>query len=95
MNAANADGTTALMQAAEGSAYIPNNVPAVTLLLEKKPKLELQDDHGRTALYRAASEGKEEAVRLLLARKADPNHKSNDGSTPLLASVTYGRMPVL
>jgi len=95
VNAANADGTTALMQAAEGSSYMPNNAPAVALLLEKNPKIEAQDNRGRTALYRATAEGKDEAMRLLLARKADPNHKATDGSTPLLAATTYGRLPAL
>lgn len=95
VNAANADGTTALMQAAEGSGYIPNNAPAVAMVLEKNPKIEAQDNHGRTALYRASAEGKEDAMRLLLARKADPNHKATDGSTPLLAATTYGRLPAV
>ena len=95
VNEANADGTTALMQAAEGSAYIPNNAPAVAMVLEKNPKIEAQDNHGRTALYRAAAEGKDEAMRLLLAHKADPNHKGTDGSTALLAATTYGRLPAV
>jgi ankyrin repeat protein/predicted Ser/Thr protein kinase len=95
VNSASPDGTTALMRAAEGNAYLPNNVPALTMLLDKHPNIDAQDARGRTALYRAIEEGKEEAARLLLAHKADPNKKSNDGSTPLLASVMYGRTQVL
>jgi ankyrin repeat protein/tRNA A-37 threonylcarbamoyl transferase component Bud32 len=95
INAANPDGTTALMQAAEGSAYLPNNVPALTMLLEKHPNIEAQDARGRTALYLAVAAGKEDAVRLLVEHKADPNKKVGDGSTPVLAAVMYGRVPTL
>jgi serine/threonine protein kinase len=90
VNASNRDGTTALMQAAEGSAFLPNNSPAVTMLLEKNAQVDAQDGRGRTALYRATAEGKQEAMRLLLARKANPNQPANDGSTPLLAAITFG-----
>src|SRR5205823_5203182 len=58
-------------------------------------KVETQDQRGRTPLYRAAAEGKTDAVRLLLDKKADPNQKANDGSTPLLEAVTYAKMPVV
>lgn len=95
VNAAKADGTTALMQAAEGSAYIPNNAPAVTLLLEHNPRIDAQDKRGRTALYHASAEGKEDAVKLLLARKANVNQKARDGSTALSAAITYGRLPIV
>jgi ankyrin repeat protein len=91
VNAANPDGTTALMQAAEGSSYMPNNAPVVAMLLEKGATVDAQDNRGRTALYHAAAEGKTEAMRLLLARKANPNQKASDGSTPLLAAITFGR----
>src|SRR5580704_5708596 len=47
IDAANLDGTTALMQAAEGSAYLPNNTPAVAMLLEKGASLDTQDKQGR------------------------------------------------
>ena len=95
VNAANADGTTALMQAAEGSAYMPNNVPAVAMLLDSQASVDAQDKRGHTALFRATAEGKDEAMRLLLAHKANPNHKAEDGSTPLLTAVQYGRLPAV
>jgi ankyrin repeat protein len=95
VNAANADGTTALMQAAEGSVYMPNNAPAVAMLLDRGGKIDAQDNRGRTALYRAAAEGKTEAMRLLLARKANPNQRAIDGSSPLLAAITFGRVDAM
>lgn len=92
VNAANKDGITPLMQAATGSAYLPNNTPAVTLVLEHNPKIDAQDQHGRTALHHAIEEGKDEVVRLLLARKANVNQKASDGASPLLAAITYGKL---
>jgi ankyrin repeat protein/predicted Ser/Thr protein kinase len=83
---------TPLMVAAEGGAYLPNNVPVMTMLIGAKAKIDLQDGRGRSALYRAAAEGKEDAVRLLLEKKADPNLKANDASTPLLEAVTYNKL---
>jgi ankyrin repeat protein len=93
VNAASADGTTALMQAAEGSGYLSNNAPAVAMLLDKNASVDLQDKRGRTALDRAAAEGKIEAMRILLAHKANPNHKAADSSTPLLTAIRYGHLP--
>jgi ankyrin repeat protein/predicted Ser/Thr protein kinase len=89
---ADAAADTPLMVAAEGGAYLPNNVPVMTMLIAAKAKIDLQDGRGRSALYRAAAEGKEDAVRLLLEKKADVNLKANDGSTPLLESVTYNKL---
>ncbi len=89
---ADAQSNTPLMVAAEGGAYLPNNVPVLTMLLGAKAKIDLQDGRGRSALYRAATEGREDAVKLLLEKKADPNLKANDGSTPLLEAVTYNKL---
>ena len=95
VNDANKDGTTALMIASEGTGYLQNVVPALQMLLEKNPNLEAQDSSGRTALIRAVSEGKDDAIAALLQHKADIGHRANDGSTPLLDAVTFGRMPAL
>ena len=75
------------MVAAEGNAYMPNNAPVVAALLAANAKVDAQDARGRTALYRAAAEGKVDAMRMLLEKKANPNQKTTDGSTPLLAAV--------
>jgi ankyrin repeat protein len=89
---ADAAANTPLMVAAEGGVYLPNNVPVMNMLIGAKAKIDLQDGRGRSALYRAAAEGKEDAVRLLLEKKADQNLKSTDASTPLLAAVTYNKL---
>ena len=92
VNGANKDGTTPLMQAAEGSAYLANNTAAVAMLLEQPVKVDKQDGRGRTALDRAVSEGKDDAVRLLLEHKANPNVKTADGATALMTAVQYGKV---
>src|SRR5262249_54261180 len=89
---ADAQATTPLMVAAEGNGYMPNNAPMVATLLGAKAKIDLPDARGRSALHRAAGEGKEDALRLLLDKKANLNLKAGDGSTPLMAAVTYGRL---
>ncbi len=95
VNAANPDGTTPLMQAAIGSAYLPKNMPAVQMLLDKNPNLEAEDVRGRTALFRAVEEGQDEVINVLLAHKAEVNHRASDGSTPVLAAVSYGKLPAI
>jgi len=95
LNQADAQGTTALMIAAEGNAYLPNNAPIVALLLDRGARVDAEDKRGKTALWRASAEGKVESLRLLLEKKADPNHKDSDGSTPLLQAIYYGHADVL
>ena len=83
------------MIASEGTAYMPLNAPLVEVLLGRNAKIEAQDAKGRTALYRATSEGKTEAVRVLIEKKANVNAQASDGSTPLLEAVTFGRVPTV
>jgi serine/threonine protein kinase len=94
VNESNQNGLTALMQAAKGSS-LPDNVPAVKMLLEKNATVDAQDKHGDSALYHAVEDGKQDAALLLLDAKANPNLKNVDGATPLFASVEYGRSPIL
>jgi serine/threonine protein kinase len=95
VNKANHEGSTPLMVASEGTAYLPNNLPLVESLLAANPNLEAQDSRGRTALHRATAEGKLDVVRLLLDHKADIDQKTYDGATPLYYSVEFGKLPVL
>lgn len=95
VNAANPDGTTALMIAAEGTGSLQNSMPAIQMLLEKNPNLESEDSQGRTALYRAVMSGKDDVIAALLAHKADPGHRATNGTTPVRTAVTYGKMPAL
>ncbi len=69
-------------------------VPATTLILVAGQPVRMQavlargvpvdvhDEHGRTALHRAAELGSLESVRLLLERGADANARDADGKSP-------------
>jgi len=95
VNETDPDGNTPLMLAAEGNAYLLNNLPVVRLLIDARASLEARDSRGRTALHRAAAEGKHEVVRLLLDSGALINKKANDGATPLFYAVQFGKMNVI
>ncbi|PWA45761.1 ankyrin repeat family protein [Artemisia annua] len=53
-----------------------------------------QSDSG-TPLVWAAGHAQQEAVKLLLKHKADPNIETDDGVTPLLSTVAAGSLPCL
>jgi serine/threonine protein kinase len=86
VNAVSADGTTPLMLAAE------SNAPIVEALLAAGAQVETQDTRGRTALYRASAEGKEDAMRLLIDRQANVNTRAGDLKTPLIEAVANGKL---
>ncbi len=68
-NAANANGTTALMTAAASGS-----VPALKVLLDHGADIKAKESvHGQTALMFAAALGRTDAVRFLLSRGAEPN----------------------
>lgn len=92
VDVADADGNTPLMIAAEGTAYFPNNAPMTEAVLKAKPQINAQDSRGRTALYRASTEGKLESMRLLIEHHANPDLQALDGSTALLETVTFGHL---
>jgi len=89
------DGVSPLMTAADGTPYMPFNLPLVEAVLAANPDIEAQDAGGRTALYHAVAEGKLDVATLLLDKGARIDRKTNDGTTPLLASVQFGKLPLL
>jgi ankyrin repeat protein/predicted Ser/Thr protein kinase len=92
INERDGDGNTALMVAAEGSPYLTNNVAMVQMLIDARASLEAKDSRGRTALHRAAAEGRTNVVGLLLNSGALVNPKNIDGATPLAYAVEFGKM---
>jgi len=92
INERDSDNTTALMVAAEGTPYLTNNVAMVQMLIDARASLEAKDSRGRTALHRAATEGRTNVVGLLLNSGALTNPKNIDGSTPLAYAVEFGKM---
>jgi ankyrin repeat protein len=69
----------------------------VTLGSRQEPDrmlLNSQNCHGETALHQAAVRGRETAVRVLLARGADPQLQSRFGETPLHVAARSGHAGV-
>jgi ankyrin repeat protein len=95
VNERDSDGTTALMIAAEGTVYLTNNLAMAQMLIDARASLEAKDSRGRTALHRAAAEGRTNVVALLVNSGALTNPKNIDGATPLAYAVEFGKMPVV
>lgn len=85
VNAARADGTTALFW-----AVYHDNKPAVSLLLEAGADVNPADDYGVTPLFMACVNGDAGLVNELLDHGADPNITVENGETPLMACADAG-----
>ncbi len=83
VNTANDGGITPLMIAA---AYLPDNLAIFQRLLDAGGDINAQDRRGMTVLMTAASNGRKNAVKLLLAHGADPAIHDNLGRTALTLS---------
>ncbi|XP_072269322.1 uncharacterized protein [Pyxicephalus adspersus] len=71
-----------------------NRLSIVERFLELGVNLQEKTQDGRTALHLAAAYSKEEIVRLLLAKKAEPNLPGGDGCIPLLVAVESGNLGI-
>ena len=82
----NASGGTPLHDAA-----LNGKASAARILLEHGADINAREaESGTTALYAAASLGREDVVALLLARGADPNIGNNHGASPLHTAIAGG-----
>lgn len=100
VNAVDSRGGTPLHAAVQSGATMYSDVlfgpqmDALRVLLDHGAKVNAGNKWNMTALHGAAQYGHIEAMELLLARGADPNIATNDGSTPLLfllASHSFDR----
>jgi ankyrin repeat protein len=90
VNAAQADGSTALHWA----AYYSDDSTA-DALLKHDAKTSVITDTGMTPLALACEAGDVDIVRLLLKHHADPNQTLKNGETPLMMAARTGRVPVM
>jgi ankyrin repeat protein len=90
VNAAEADGTTALHWAA-----YRDDVDSADILLRAGAKVNATTDLGVTALYNAAQNGSAAMVTKLLAAGADPNLALSAGETPLMVASRAGKTAVI
>ena len=90
VNAARADGATALLWAAHW-----DDAEAVGLLLRAGADVNAADDHGVTPLARASENASAAMVAQLLAAGADPNAAQSNGLTPLMTAARTGSVEVV
>ena len=90
VNAARADGATALMWAAHW-----DDLEMADLLLRGGAKVNAADDYGVTALARASENASEAMVGRLLEAGADPNATQKSGLTPLMIASRTGNAKVV
>ena len=90
VNAARADGATALLWAAHW-----DDADLVERLLAAGANVNLADDHGVTALERAAENASLAMVETLLAAGADVNAAQTSGLTPLMTASRTGNPGVV
>jgi len=76
-------------------AAITGNAEVVTLLLDAKANINIQDRGGKTALLWAAEKGHKEVVKILLDAKASVNIPGEGGDTPLAQAVLNGHKEIV
>src|SRR5262249_14950938 len=90
VNAARADGVTALLYAAHWA-----DLEVVDLLLRAGARVNAADDHGVTPLVRACENGSITVVEKLLSAGADPNVAETSGLPPLMVAAKTVTAPVV
>ena len=90
VNAARADGATALLWAAHW-----DDREAAELLLGAGADVNAADDHGVTPLARASENASAAMVERLLAAGANPNAAQANGLTPLMTGARTGSLAVV
>ena len=90
VNAARADGATALLWAAHW-----DDGEAIELLLDAGADVNAADDHGVTPLARACENASAPMVERLLAAGANPNAAQANGLTPLMTAARTGSLDVV
>jgi ankyrin repeat protein len=90
VNAARADGATALLWAAHW-----DDREAVELLLGAGANVNAAEDHGVTPLARACENARESMVNRLLEAGANPNLAQANGLTPLMTAARTGNLTVV
>lgn len=90
VNAARADGATALLWAAHW-----DDGEMLDVLLRAGAKVNAADDHGVTALARASENASLSAVTRLLKASANPNLAQTNGLTPLMIASRSGNLQVV
>jgi ankyrin repeat protein len=87
VNAADADGSTAIMYAAANG-----DIDLVRALIKAGANVKLKNQLGTSAITEASIIGSTPIIDALLKAGADPNFKTPDGETPLMAAARSGKV---
>jgi ankyrin repeat protein len=87
VNAAGADGTTAVMYAAANG-----DLELVRALIKAGANVKLANQFGTSALTEAAIIGSAPIIEALLKAHADPNFRTPNSETPLMAVARSGKV---
>ena len=87
VNAAGADGATAIMYAAANG-----DLELVRALIKAGANVKLANQFGTSAITEAAIIGSAPIIEALLKAGADPNFKTPNGETPLMAAARTGKI---
>jgi ankyrin repeat protein len=87
VNAATADGATAVMYAAAN-----NDLELVRALIKSGADVKRKNQLGSSAITEAAIIGSAPVLEALLKAGADPNFRTPDGETPLMAAARSGKV---
>jgi len=87
VNAAGADGSTAIMYASAN-----NDLELVRALIKAGANVKVANQLGTSAITEAAIIGSAPIIDALLKAGADPNFRTTDGETPLMAAARSGKV---
>src|SRR5579863_6820552 len=87
VNAADADGSTAIMYAAAN-----DDLELVRALIKAGANVKLANQLGTSAITEAAIIGSAPIIDALLKAGANPNFRTTDGETPLMAAARSGKV---
>jgi ankyrin repeat protein len=90
VNSRNAEGRTALMEAA-----IHGHVDTANVLIAAGANPNLEDKDGLTALMVETRKGNLQTVKALIAAGADVNHQDKDGLTALMVGTRKGNLEIV
>jgi ankyrin repeat protein len=89
VNAAEADGTTALMWAVRGS-FTKDDAEIADLLIRAGADVKAANRYGVNALYLACQNGNAAIIEKLIKAGADPNSTTTEGETALMTAARTG-----
>lgn len=95
VNGTNANGGSALVEAAASAAPGHSQVAIISLLLSHGARVNEASAGGRSALHWAATREDVESCRLLVRHGADTNAETREGSTPLHLAASAGNVEIV